>query len=54
MSKITPTRKTTVIAEGQQIRMAFYEPAPKPQAEGAITIRELPARTIRGRSLEPH
>ena len=42
MSKITPTRKTTVIAEGQQIRMAFYEPAPKPQAEGAIIIRELP------------
>ena len=42
MSKITPTRKTTVVAEGQQYRMAFYEPVPKPQAEGTITIRELP------------
>jgi DNA repair protein RadC len=42
MSKLTPTRRTTIVAEDQQYRMAFYEPAPKPQTAGAVTIRELP------------
>jgi len=40
--KIAPTRKATVVAEDQQYKMAFYEPILKPQAEGAVRIRELP------------
>lgn len=40
--KITPTHKTSTVAEGQQFALSFYEPAPKPQVEGAVTIRELP------------
>jgi DNA repair protein RadC len=42
MSKLTPTRKTTVVAEGQQYRLAFYEPAVAPSPAAAVTIKELP------------